>query len=131
MGSRPIQVLRHSRSQPFARPLDVGAPAIYIVEKPRRYFGIACVFRLVSHPDRLTPFQQDGRVLTLAQTGVKSVMLHGIARAADRANDILHVGEVERLAQASHMDVYRALINIDVVAPDAVQELGAGEDTTR
>ncbi len=38
---------------------DVADPASYIVEKPRRYLGIVCVFRLVSHPDRLTPFQQD------------------------------------------------------------------------
>ncbi|WP_170973407.1 DUF4334 domain-containing protein [Rhizobium sp. FKY42] len=38
---------------------------IYVVEKPRRCISIASVFRLVSHPDRLTPFQQDDWVLTL------------------------------------------------------------------
>ncbi|MDO1581394.1 type II toxin-antitoxin system RelE/ParE family toxin [Rhizobium oryzicola] len=65
MGPAPIQALRQSRSQSFARPPDVVDPAIYFVEKPPRCGSIVCVFRLVSHPDRLTPFQQDDRVLTL------------------------------------------------------------------
>ncbi len=71
-GFGPIQALRHSRSQAVARSSNVGATAIYVVEKPRRYFGIACVFRLVSHPDRLTPFQQDDWVLTL-RSGAKTL----------------------------------------------------------
>ncbi|MBB4141708.1 hypothetical protein GGQ72_000207 [Rhizobium rhizoryzae] len=75
MGSRPIQVLRHSRSKPFTRSSNVVDPASYFVEKPRRYFGIAYVFRLVSHPDRLTPFQQDDGVLTLVIASPGSFLL--------------------------------------------------------
>ncbi len=52
---------------------------------------------------------------------------HRISGAAHGADNILHMRKIERLAQASDMHVDGALIHIDIVAPDAIQQLRAGE----
>src|SRR3546814_17633546 len=53
--------------------------------------------------------------------------LHRIPGSANRADDVLHVGEVQRLAKPSDMDIDGALVDIDVVPPDPVEKLRAGE----
>ena len=54
-----------------------------------------------------------------------------IADTANGADDILHVREVERLAQTPDMHIDRAFIHVDIVAPDAIQQLRAGKDAPR
>src|SRR3546814_10200170 len=54
--------------------------------------------------------------------------LQRIPGSANRADDVLHVGEVQRLAKTSDMDIDGALVDIDVVPPDPVEKLRAGED---
>ena len=54
--------------------------------------------------------------------------VEGIAGAADGADRIRLAGGVEGLAQAADMDVDGALVDVDVAAPDAVEELLARED---
>ncbi len=46
-----------------------------------------------------------------------------IAGAADGADRVGVVATVDRLAQAADMDIHGALIDIDFVAPDAVEQL--------
>src|ERR1700733_874434 len=50
-----------------------------------------------------------------------------IAGAAHGADQVDGVAAVERLAQAADMDVDGALVDIDVAAPDAVEQLLARE----
>src|SRR5712672_2063807 len=51
-----------------------------------------------------------------------------IAGAAHGADRVRHAAAVERLAQASDVDVDRALVDIDIAAPDLVEQLLARED---
>jgi hypothetical protein len=53
--------------------------------------------------------------------GLDGLGFHGISGAAHGADDILHVGEVQRLAQATDMDIDGAFVDIDVMTPDAVE----------
>src|SRR5262245_62378989 len=53
---------------------------------------------------------------------------HRIPGAANRADDVLHVREIERLAQASNMDIHGAFVDVDVMPPDAIKKLRTGKD---
>src|ERR1051325_692907 len=46
-----------------------------------------------------------------------------VAGATHRANRIGGVAAVDRLAQASDVDIHRALVDIDIGAPHAVEQL--------
>ena len=55
-------------------------------------------------------------------------IIQRISRAADGADRILLAAGVEQFAQAADVDVDGALVDIDVAAPDAVEQLLAAED---
>src|SRR5580658_3293516 len=65
---------------------------------------------------------RSGRSTRLAEAVVERIA--GAAHGADRIDG---VAAVERLAQAPDMDVDGALVDIDVAAPDAVEQLLARE----
>src|SRR5580704_6649423 len=67
-----------------------------------------------------------GRV-DLRSTRLAEAIVERIAGAADGADRVDGVAAVERLAQAADMDVDGALVDIDVAAPDAIEQLLAGE----
>src|SRR5690606_2990229 len=50
-----------------------------------------------------------------------------IARATNRFNMFVVSARLQRLAQATNMDVYRAFFHKDVITPDLIQQLGAGK----
>src|SRR6267378_1982047 len=54
-----------------------------------------------------------------------------IAGAADGADRVDGTPTVERLAQTSDVDIDRAFVDIHIAAPDAIQELLAGENASR
>src|SRR5690606_4168334 len=57
-----------------------------------------------------------------------SLFPDGVAGAADGADDVGHAPAVDRLAQPPDMHVDRALVDIDGLAPDVVEQLCARED---
>ncbi|QTK79739.1 hypothetical protein AT6N2_C2080 [Agrobacterium tumefaciens] len=67
---------------------------------------------------------------TRQSDGVRSGF-HGIAGAAHRADDILHVRKIKRLTQASDMHVDGTLIDVDIMAPDTIEQLRTGEHPAR
>jgi len=60
--------------------------------------------------------------------GLAETVVERVAGTAHRADRIIVVTAVKRLAQAANMDVDGALIDVDVAAPDAVEKLLAGKD---
>src|SRR5579883_1933416 len=58
-------------------------------------------------------------------------VIQRVAGAADGADRILLAAGVEQLAQPADMDVDGALVDIDVAAPDAVEQLLAREHAAR
>src|SRR6476619_5688627 len=56
---------------------------------------------------------------------LRKPIVQRVAGAADGADRILLAAGVEQLAQAADMDVDGALVDIDVAAPDAVEQLFA------
>src|SRR6185369_17924142 len=58
---------------------------------------------------------------------LREAIVQRVAGAAHGADRILLAAEIEQLAQAADVDVHGALVDIDVAAPDAVQELLAAE----
>ena len=56
------------------------------------------------------------------------LLVEGVAGAADGADRVAAAAAVERAAQAADVHVDGALVDIDVVAPDAVEQLLARED---
>ena len=52
-------------------------------------------------------------------------LVEGIAHAAHGADGVGLAAAAQRLAQAADMDVHGALVDIDVVAPDRIEQLGA------
>src|SRR6185312_12317839 len=58
--------------------------------------------------------------------GAGEFLVEGVARTAHGADRI--AAAAESLAEPPDMDVDRALVDINVAAPDAVQHLGTGED---
>ncbi len=63
--------------------------------------------------------------------GLAEAVVERIAGAADRADRIDLVAAVERLAQAADMDVDGALVDVDLAAPDAVEQLLPREHPSR
>ena len=59
---------------------------------------------------------------------LREPVVERIAGAANGADRILLAARVEQLAQPPDMHVHGALIDIDVAAPDAVEQLLAAED---
>src|ERR1700731_2919238 len=59
--------------------------------------------------------------------GLAEAVVQRIAGAAHGADRVRHAAAVERLAQAADMDVDGALVDIDVAAPDLVEQLLAGK----
>src|SRR2546423_5724172 len=59
---------------------------------------------------------------------LREPIIQRIAGAAHGADRVLLAAGIEQFAQASDMDVDGALIDIDVAAPDAVEQLLAAED---
>src|SRR4051794_32768723 len=57
-----------------------------------------------------------------------SIAAQPVAGAAHRIDQAVVAGGLERLAQAPDMDVYRALLDEDMIAPDLVEQLGARVD---
>src|SRR5690606_36503754 len=51
-----------------------------------------------------------------------------VAGAAHSADDVGHAAIVDRLAQPPDMHIDRALVDIDRLAPDIVEQVGARED---
>src|SRR5206468_3255063 len=69
-----------------------------------------------------------------AASGARSLRLgkpvvQRISRAADGADRVLRAGSVEQLAQAADVDVDGTLVDVDVAAPHAVEQLLAAEHT--
>src|SRR5690349_3952688 len=58
-------------------------------------------------------------------------LVEGIAHAAHGADGIDLAAALQAFAQAPDMDVDGALIDIDVAAPDRIEELGAAIDAAR
>src|SRR5206468_11606910 len=58
---------------------------------------------------------------------LREPVIQRISRAAHGADRVLFAAGVEQLAQAADMDVDGALVDIDVAAPDAVEQLLARE----
>src|SRR5665213_3277237 len=58
---------------------------------------------------------------------LREAVIQRVAGATDGADRILLAAGVEQLAQAADMDVDGALVDIDVAAPDAVEQLLAAE----
>src|SRR6201989_3527329 len=61
----------------------------------------------------------------------REAVVEGVAGAADGADRILLAAGIEQLAQAADMHVDGALVDIDVAAPDAVEQLLAAEHPAR
>src|SRR4051794_31699497 len=59
------------------------------------------------------------------------VIIEGISGASHGADRILLAGGIEQFSQASDMNVHRALVDVDVAAPDAVEQLLAAEYAAR
>src|SRR5688500_8808625 len=59
------------------------------------------------------------------------IVAETITRAVHGFNQPVEPGGRERLAQPPDMDVYRPLVDEDVLAPDVVEQLLAGIDTLR
>src|SRR5215472_17721850 len=62
-----------------------------------------------------------------ASRRLAEAVVQRIAGAADGADRIGGVAAIERLAQTADMDVHRALVDIDVAAPNAIEQLLAGK----
>src|SRR5664279_364649 len=62
---------------------------------------------------------------------LREAVVQRVAGAADGADRVLLAGGVEQLAQPADVDVDGALIDIDVAAPDAVEQLLAGKHPAR
>src|SRR5262245_22186206 len=60
--------------------------------------------------------------------GLGEAVIQRVAGAADGADRVLLATRVEQLAQATDVDVHGALVDIDVAAPYAVEQLLAAED---
>src|SRR5579872_2188295 len=58
---------------------------------------------------------------------LRETVVERIAGAAHGADRILLAAGVEKLAQAADMHVHGALVDVDVAAPDAVEQLFAGK----
>src|SRR5258708_17009905 len=61
----------------------------------------------------------------------REAIVQCVAGAADGADRVLLAAGVEQLAQAADMDVDGTLVDIDVAAPDAVEQLLAAEHPAR
>src|SRR5687768_1249763 len=69
---------------------------------------------------------------TLRSVHRRKTLVEGIAGAAHGADRVGFAGAaVDGLAQAPDMDVHGAFVDIDVVAPDAVEQLLARIDAAR
>src|SRR3954464_10871057 len=62
---------------------------------------------------------------------LSEAVVEGVAGAADGPDRIGLVAAVERLAQAADMDVDGALVDVDLAAPHAVEQLLAREHAAR
>src|SRR6202051_2563693 len=62
---------------------------------------------------------------------LREAIVERVARAAHGADRILLTTRIEQFTQPSDMHVHRALIDIDVAAPDAVEQLLAAEHAAR
>src|SRR5579872_2051010 len=58
---------------------------------------------------------------------LRKAVVERIACAAHGADRVLLAAGIEKLAQAADMHVHGALVDIDVAAPDAVEQLLAGK----
>src|SRR4051812_45505049 len=59
---------------------------------------------------------------------LREPVIQRVTRAAYGADGILFPAGIEQLAQAADVDVDGTLVDIDVAAPDAVEQLLAAED---
>src|SRR4029453_13366727 len=59
---------------------------------------------------------------------LRKPIIQRISRAAHGADRVLLAAGIEQFAQTADMDVDGALVDIDVAAPDAVEQLLAAED---
>src|SRR5580692_1597331 len=78
-------------------------------------------------PSRLASLAPQGDGTQVRSARLAEPIVERIAGAAYGADRIDGVAAVERLAQAADMDVDGALVDIDVAAPHAVEQLLAGK----
>src|SRR4051794_35996921 len=71
------------------------------------------------------------RSLSTACCASTSARLEAVAGAANRADRVGAPGAHERLAQAADVHVDSALVDVDLVAPHAVEQLATCEHATR
>src|SRR5271165_6004493 len=71
----------------------------------------------------------DGR--RRAATGLAVALVERVAAAAHGADRVRRPAAVERAAQPADMDVHGTLVDVDVAAPHAVEQLLAGEHPAR
>src|SRR5262249_39699925 len=71
------------------------------------------------------------RVLQSGLLGLGKAVVEGVAGAADGADRVLLAADVEQLAQAADMHVDGTFVDVDVAAPDAVEQLLTGEHAAR
>src|ERR1700760_2732531 len=69
--------------------------------------------------------------LRLFLLGLGEAIVERVTRAAHGADRILLAARIEQLAQAADVHVDGALVDIDVAAPDAVEQLLAREHAAR
>src|SRR5438552_7458678 len=68
---------------------------------------------------------------TLRLLRLRKAIIQRVAGAADGADRVLLAAEIEQLAQAADVNIDGALVDIDVAAPDAVEQLLAREHPPR
>src|SRR5262249_45342551 len=74
---------------------------------------------------RFAAERQRGRRLR----GLAEAIVERVASTADGADRVGLVAAIERLAQPPDMDVDGAFVDVDLAAPDAIEQLLAGEHT--
>src|SRR5438067_3491623 len=72
--------------------------------------------------------EDDDGVFATLRLYLREPVIQCIARAAHGADRVLFAAGIEQFAQAADVHVYGALVDIDVAAPDAVEQLLATED---
>src|SRR6185295_267035 len=70
------------------------------------------------------------RTVKLLRLHLRKPVIQRVAGAADGADRVLFAAGVEQFAQAADMHVDGSLVDIDVAAPDAVEQLLAAEHAT-
>src|SRR5206468_7357807 len=86
---------------------------------------LADIPRVALRFTRATHLSDDDGALRLH---LREPVIQGIARAAHGADRVLFATGIEQFAQTADVDVDGAFVDIDVAAPDAVEQLLTAED---